>query len=170
MRGCPLLYGVQKGPRAPCLFYQSHAMFGVCFHISSLCHRSPTGTAGAPTPGRGAAHLGEVAGALAVCTLCFGESSLLGMNYSTRDGVCSTQRQRGRRVAIDSASRDVQNPDRAVARAGLVLGTRWIAFVCEPIDLASRTDRVDLPLAVCTQRTKDELRLFEPVSTCFHGV
>ena len=24
----------------------------------------------------------------------FGESSLLGMNYSTRDGVCSTQRQR----------------------------------------------------------------------------
>ena len=23
----------------------------------------------------------------------FGESSLLGMNYSTRDGVCSTQRQ-----------------------------------------------------------------------------
>ena len=26
----------------------------------------------------------------------FGESSLLGMNYSTRDGVCSTQRQRGK--------------------------------------------------------------------------
>ena len=28
----------------------------------------------------------------------FGESSLLGMNYSTRDGVCSTQRQRGESV------------------------------------------------------------------------
>ena len=34
--------------------------------------------------------------ACGVRALIFGESSLLGMNYSTRDGVCSTQRQRGK--------------------------------------------------------------------------
>ena len=70
----------------------------------------PTGSAsgGAPAP-----RYGQLAGRSVFNTpspfslaFFFGESSLLGMNYSTRDGVCSTQRPLRRLTALPPRQQD----------------------------------------------------------------